>query len=115
MHTWLPLSDFSHISCHLTYPDFFAASFTSPKDITGGKLSFSLASWVASSANLSACSLPLMFACPGVQEISMIMLAFSCCLIIFLLHVLYFGVICTPILKLVFFMHFKLKSIFSFS
>ena len=68
----LPLSDFSHISCHLTYPDFFAASFTSPNDITGGKLPFSLASWAASLANLSACSLPLMFACPGVHEISMV-------------------------------------------
>ena len=40
------------------------------------KLSFSLASWAASLANLSAFSLPLMFACPGVQEISMVMLTF---------------------------------------
>ena len=34
----LSLSDFSLISCHLTNPDFFAASFTLPKDITGDKL-----------------------------------------------------------------------------
>ena len=43
----LSFSDFSHIFCHLTNPDFFAASFTSPKDNTGGRFSFSFASCAA--------------------------------------------------------------------
>ena len=38
------LSDFSHISCHLTNPDLVTASFTSPKDSIGDELSFFFAS-----------------------------------------------------------------------
>ena len=62
-------------------PDFLAASFTSPKEITGGKLYFSFASLAASLSYLSAYSLPLMFACPGVHDISTDMLICSSCLI----------------------------------
>ena len=48
---------------------------------------------------MSVCSSSFMFACPGIQDISMDILSFSSCLIIFLLQVLYFDVICTLTLR----------------
>ena len=47
---------------------------------------------------MSAYSLPLMFACPDVQGISMDILSFSSCVLYFLLYELLFDEIWPPIL-----------------